>query len=97
MKTWTIQVQAQFTVEAETLEDACDMAVDQAMEMDPTDWGMVDLGAISAHSDYELLLEYGAEVDASARRRSTDPMGREAALRTEILRRMALSVTAGAR
>ncbi|MBA2678429.1 MAG: hypothetical protein H0U76_08560, partial [Ktedonobacteraceae bacterium] len=35
-KTFHIQVQAQFTVEAETLDDACDLAVDQAMEMDST-------------------------------------------------------------
>ena len=39
MSAWSIQVQAQFTVEEETLEDACNLAVDQAMEMEPTDYG----------------------------------------------------------
>lgn len=43
--TYTIQVQAQFTVEAETLEDACDKAVDQAMQMDSTEWGTIELPA----------------------------------------------------
>jgi hypothetical protein len=41
MKSWSIQVQAQFTVTAETFCDASDLAVDQAMEMEPADWGTV--------------------------------------------------------
>jgi hypothetical protein len=44
-KEWTIQVQAQFRVRAATFEDACDLAVDQAMEMDSTEWGTTELQA----------------------------------------------------
>ncbi len=43
MAKFMIQVQAQFEVEADTFEDACDAAVDQAMEMEPTEWGTVQL------------------------------------------------------
>jgi hypothetical protein len=87
MKTWSIQVQAQFTVNAKTLEDACDMAVDQAMEMDSTEWATVDLGA-EIRSDEELLDRYEAEVDGDTRRITTDPPSRAASLRAEILQRL---------
>lgn len=36
-------MQAQFDVRAASYEDACDMAVDQAMEMEPSEWGTTEL------------------------------------------------------
>ena len=43
MKDWKIQVQvqAQFNVVAETFEDACDIAVDLAMDMESPELGTV--------------------------------------------------------
>lgn len=42
-KFFTIQVQAQFEVTAETEEDACDAAVSMAMEIEPSEWGTIIL------------------------------------------------------
>lgn len=40
-KLYTVQVQAQFEVMAETEEDACDAAVAMAMDIEPSEWGTV--------------------------------------------------------
>ena len=43
MKLWSIQVQMQVEVWAETEEEACDIAVNDAMHLEPTEWATVIL------------------------------------------------------
>jgi hypothetical protein len=38
-----MQVQAQFDVYADTIEDAADIAVSAAMDIEPSEWGTVEL------------------------------------------------------
>lgn len=48
---FTIQVQAQFEVSAETEEDACDAAVSMAMDIEAAEWGTVILTSKDAETD----------------------------------------------
>lgn len=71
-----VQVQAQFDVEALNEEDACDLAVSQAVEMEPSEWGTLidtDLADLPTrptqyYAGYTTFMPYIEALEAQLRK-----------------------------